>query len=120
MPIGCRKPSRPSVVSGEQVSLGKPLDDAGRDLDRMLHLAFGEAGMGADALDGDGGAVGRECLILDMARGLAVDGVGEVGAELFQIDLVDAAADFLVGREQDFDGAVLDLRIGRSETAPRP
>ena len=41
----------------------------------------------------------------------AVHGVGEVGAELFQIDLVDAAADLLVGREQDLDGAVLDLRI---------
>ena len=41
----------------------------------------------------------------------AVHRVGEVGAELFQIDLVDAAADFLVGGEQDLDGAVLDMRI---------
>jgi hypothetical protein len=26
-----------------------------RDLDRVLHLALGETGMGRDALDGDGG-----------------------------------------------------------------
>ena len=42
--------------------------------------------------------------------GFAVDRIGEIGAELFQVDLVDAAADLLVGREQDLDGAVLDLR----------
>ena len=44
----------------------------------------------------------------------AVDRIGEVGAELLQVGLVDAAADFLVGREQDLDRAVLDLRIVRS------
>ena len=80
----------------------------GRDLDRVLHLALGEARMGADALDGDGGAVGGERLVLDGAGALAVHGVAEVGAELLQIDLVDAAADLLVRREQDLDRAVLD------------
>ena len=87
------------------------IDDGGRDLDRVLHLALGEAGMGADALDGDGGAVGGEGLVLDIPGGFAVHRVGEIGAELFQVDLVDAAADLLVGREQDLDRAVLDLRI---------
>ncbi len=47
--------------------------------------------------------------------GFAVDGVGEVCAELFQVGLVDAASDFLVRREQDFDGAVLDLRVLQQE-----
>ena len=89
------------------------IDDGGGDLDRVLHLALGKTGMGRDALDGDGGAIGREGFVLDMARGLAVDGVGEIGAELFQIGLVDAAADLLVGREQDLDGAVLDLGMRR-------
>jgi hypothetical protein len=65
--------------------------------------------MGADAFDGDGGGVSGEGLVLDIPRGLAIDGVGEIGAELFQVGLVDAAADFLVGREQDLDGTVFDL-----------
>jgi hypothetical protein len=77
----------------------------------MLHLALGKAGMGADAVDGDGGDVGRKGFVLDVAGGLAVDGIGEIGAELLEIDLVDATADLFVGREQDLDGAVPDLRV---------
>ena len=100
--------------------LRQPIDDGGGDLDRVLHLALGKAGMGADAFDGDGGAVGREGLVLDIAGGFAVDGVGEIGAELLQVDLVDAAADLLVGREQDLDGAVLDLRIVDQELRAHP
>ena len=92
----------------------------GSDLDRMLHLALGEARMGADAFDGDGGAISGESLVLDIARGFAIDGVGEIGAEFFQVDLVDAAPDFLVGREQDFDGAMLDLRIVAAGNARHP
>ena len=91
------------------------VDDGGGDLDRVLHLALGEARMGRDALDGDGGAVGRKGLVLDIAGGFAVHRIGEVGAELFQVDLVDAAADLFVGREQDLDGAVLDLRVLNQE-----
>ena len=78
---------------------------------RVLHLAFRKTGMGADTLDGDGGAVGGKRLVFDVAGGFAVHRIGEVGAELFQVDLVDAAADLFVRREQDLDGAVLDLRI---------
>jgi hypothetical protein len=72
--------------------------------------------MGADAFDREGGGVGREGLVLDIPRGFAVDGVGENRRQsLFQVDLVDAATDFLVGREQDLDGAVLDLRVVQQE-----
>ena len=117
---GCRKPCLPSVVSGEQVFFRQAIDDGGGDLDRVLHLALGKTGMGGDAFDGDGGAVGRKGLVLDIAGGLAVHGVGEIGAEFFQIGLVDAAADLLVGREQDLDGAVLDLRIVDQETPRHP
>ena len=95
--------------------LWQAIDDGGGDLDRVLHLALGKAGMGADAFDGDGGAVGRKRLVLDIPRGFAVHRVGEIGAELFQVDLVDAAADLLVGREQDLDRAVLDLRVLNQE-----
>ena len=93
----------------------QPVDDGGSDLDRVLHLALGKARMGRDALDGDGGAVGREGFVLDIPRGFAVHRIGEVGAELLQVDLVDAAADFLIGGEQDLDRAMLDLRILNQE-----
>ena len=76
--------------------LGQALDDGGGDLDRVLHLPLGIAGMGADAVDGDGGPVGRESLVLDAAGALAVHGVSEIGAQLLQIDVVDAAAVILV------------------------
>ena len=92
----------------------------GCDLDGVLHLAFGKAGMGADAFDRDGDAIGGEGFVLDIAGGFAVDRVGEIGAELFQVGLVDAAADLFIGREQDFDGAMLDLRIVRPGNAPHP
>jgi hypothetical protein len=46
----------------------------------MLHFALGKAGMGADALDGDGGAVGGKGLVLDIPGRFAVDGIGEIGA----------------------------------------
>ena len=111
MPIGCRKPSLALGGFRRAGVLRQPVDDGGRDLDRVLHLALGKAGMGADALDGDRGAVGRESLVLDIAGGFAVHRIGEIGAELLQVGLVDAAADLFVGREQDLDGAVLDLRI---------
>ena len=71
--------------------------------------------MGRDALDGDGGAVGREGFVLDIPGGFAVHRIGEVGAELFQVGLIDAAADFFVGREQDLDGAVPDIWILNQE-----
>ena len=95
--------------------LRQAVDDGGCDLDRVLHASLGEAGMGADALDRDGGAVGGKRLVLEVPGALAVHGVGEVGAEFLQVDLVDAAADLLVGREQDLDGAVLDVRVAHQE-----
>ncbi len=50
-----------------------------------------------------------------MAGGFAVDGIAELGAELLQVDLVGAAADFFVGGEQDADGAVPDVGIVHQE-----
>lgn len=76
---------------------GKPVDDRGCDLDRVLHPALGKARMRADALDDDGGTVGGKGFVLDMAGAFTVHRVGEFRAELPQVDLVDAAADFLIG-----------------------
>ncbi len=83
----------PDVVFGRAAFLRQALDDGGCDLDRVLHLALGIAGMGADAVDGDGGAVGGEGLVLDAAGALAIHGVAEIRAELLKIDIVDAAAE---------------------------
>ena len=90
---------------------GQPFDDRRSNLDGVLHLALGEAGMGADAVDIDHRGIGRKGLVLKMADGLAIDGVGKVGAELAQIDIIDAAADLFVGREQQPNRAVLELWI---------
>src|SRR4029077_14799430 len=76
--------------------LRQALDDRRGDLDRMLHPAFGKPGVGADAFDRDRDAIGAEGFVLDIAGAFTVDRIGEIGTELFQIDLVDAAADFLV------------------------
>src|SRR5262249_18562349 len=84
------------------------IDDCGRDLDGMLHFSLGKSRVSADALDRDGSAVGGKRLVLDMSGAFAVDGVAEIRAELFQVDLVDPAADLFVRCEEDFDGAVLD------------
>src|SRR5262245_9284465 len=80
---------------------GKAINDGGCDLYRVLHFAFGEARMRTHTFDRDRDAIGRERLVLDRAGGLAVDRVSEIGAEFFQIDLVDAAPDLLVRSEQD-------------------
>ena len=96
---------------GRAVILGKSIDDSRGDLDRMLHLPFGKAGMGADPFDRDGGAICRKRLILDIAGGLAVYRIGKIGVQFLQVSFVDATTDLFVGREEDLDGAMLDLRI---------
>ena len=52
---------------------GQAINDGRGDLDRVLHFALGKAGMGTDALDGDGGAIGGETFVLDIPGGFAVD-----------------------------------------------
>ena len=68
------------------------------------------------AKPGNGGGIGGECFVLDIAGGFTIDGIGKIRTEFLQIDLVDAAADFLVGREQDLDCAMLELRIVDQES----
>jgi len=57
------------------------------------------------------GGVGVEGLELDLAQRPAVDGVGKLGAELLDVELVGAAPDLLVGCEPDHEVAVLDLGV---------
>src|SRR4029077_18851591 len=64
--------------------LRQAIDDGRGDLDGVLHLALGEAGMGRDAFDGDSGAVGRKRLVLDMAGGLAAGGIRKSAPSFFR------------------------------------
>ena len=96
MPIGCRKPSRPSVVSGEQWSFGSRSTIAAAILIACSILPLAKPGWALTPSMVIVGAIGRKRLVLEMAGGFAVDRVGEIGAELLQVDLVDAAADLLV------------------------
>src|ERR1700735_410168 len=91
-------------------------DNGSSDLDCVLHFALGKTGMSADALNGDGGGIRGKGLVLNISGSFAVDSVGKIGAEFFQVDLVDSATDLFVRCEQDLDGAVLDLWIVDQET----
>src|SRR5688572_22983513 len=67
--------------------------------------------MNVDAADGDDGQIGGESLDIDFARAAAVERVTDVRSELFQIDMVDAMADFFVAGKENANGAVQELRM---------
>ena len=75
--------------------------------------------MYGDTLNGDLDAVRRERLVLDMARRFAVHRIAELCAQLLQIDLVNAAADLLIRREEQLDRPVPDIRIVDQELCGR-
>ena len=64
--------------------------------------------------------VGGERLAVDLAGAAAVERVGDVGAELLQVDVIDAVADLLVAGEADADRAVRNLRMRRQIAPPPP
>ncbi len=57
------------------------------------------------------GGVGAEGLVLDLAEVGTVQGVGVVGAEGLDVEVLGAAADLLVGGEADADRAVQEIRV---------
>ena len=69
--------------------------------------------MDRDALDLDGRAIGGEAFVFDLAQFAAVEGIGEVDAQIGGQAFVDAAADFFIGGEGEADCAVRDLRVGQ-------
>ena len=90
---------------------GQPVDDRRGDLDGILHAALGIACVDGDAADRDLDAVGGEGFGLDRSGRASVHGVADIGAELCKVDLVDPAADLLVGGEQQPDRAVADIGV---------
>ena len=69
-------------------------------------------GMDVDAGDLDHGEVGGERFHVDLADAAAVQGVADHGAELLQVDVIDAVADLLIAGEADADRAVRNFGLG--------
>jgi hypothetical protein len=65
--------------------------------------------------DGDGGGVGAEGFVLDLAQIRSVQGVGVVCSESSQVEQVDAAANLLVGRKGH-----TQLAVGKFGMAQKP
>jgi len=87
----------PSVVSGEQVPLGRRSMMAAAILIACSILPLAKPGWVRTPSMVTVAASAEKVSSLDIPGGFAVDGVGKIGAELFQIGLVDAAADLFVG-----------------------
>ena len=99
---------------GRAVVLRQPLDDAARaSLIAFTIFPFDVPGMDAVPFDPDPHLGGGERLVVDAADLGAVERVREVGAELLDVEVVDAAADLLVDGEADADRRVLDLGMRR-------
>ena len=75
---------------GRAVVLREPLDDVRRELDRVHHLVLRRPGMDAVSFDADPHLGGGERLVVDAADLGAVERVREVGAELLDVEVVDA------------------------------
>ena len=69
--------------------------------------------MDAVALDADAELRRRESLLVDLPHLRAVERVGEVRAELLDVEMFHPPADLLVDGEADTDRRVLDLRMLR-------
>ncbi|MPL97912.1 hypothetical protein SDC9_44108 [bioreactor metagenome] len=81
--------------------------------DGVHHLVLGLAGMDAPSVDRHPGPGGVEGLVAYLPHFPAVHGVGEIGAELLQVQQARPVADLLVGGEGNLHAAVDELRMGR-------
>ena len=76
--------------------------------------------MDVDAARRDDRQVGGKRFDVDLACAAAVERVADDGAELLQIDVIDAVADLLVAGEADADRAVRDLADARPACGQLP
>ena len=79
----------------------------------IYHFVLCAAGVNGNAAEFDFRMGGVEGFVFHSAESVAVHGVCVVCAETLKIEFVRAAADFLVWSESDFDGSVLDFRVGK-------
>lgn len=102
-----------------EVSVRQRRHDAPGKLERIDQLGLGAAGMGGDPADRDGGFIRREGLVDNLADLAAVQRVGEIRGEPRQVDMPDARADLLVGREAEAQLAVRQLPVRQQMTRQR-
>ena len=90
---------------------GKQLVELHSGQNSAEHRVFGIAGVDAPAGDLNSRGSGVEALVLDLAELASVGGIGFLGTETRNVEVVRAAADLLVGREGDADRPVRELRM---------
>ena len=81
----------------------------------VFHLALGIAGMDAAAVEGNGPISSVEVFIFKTAQFAAVDGVGKVSAEFFDIEQGSTAARFFVRRKADANLAEEGRAVGEQD-----
>ena len=74
------------------------------------HTVFRITRVDVPPMESDNGGGGIEVFVLQLAQGAAVDGVGVIGAEVFEVETVRAPADLLIRRKADADSGVGDVR----------
>ena len=99
--VGCTKPSRPSVVSGDSVSAGRLATKRAAGLTGLTSFPFAVPGWTPTPWKVTFELDRRPGLVLDLADDRAVERVREVGAERLEVEVVDAAPDLLVDGERD-------------------
>ena len=60
-------------------------------------------------MDLEGGGVGVEGFVIDLAGRFTVERVGDLGAELGEVEVVHAGGDFFVGAEAETNFTVGDF-----------
>ena len=88
---------------------GHELLELGGDGNGVDHHVLGAAGVDHHAAHADRGLARAEALVVELAQGLAVDGVAVRRAELIEVQKAGAVTDLLVGHEGDLDGGVREL-----------
>jgi hypothetical protein len=96
---------------GRAVAFRQPLEQPRSELDRVDHLPLRRARMHAEPFDADAHLRRGERLVVDPSHLGAVERVAEVGAELVDVEVVDATSHLLVDGEADANRRVLDLRV---------
>ncbi len=88
-------------------------DEISRELEAVDELPFRGSRVGSTAVDGDQDLLRRERLVLERTEAGAVKRVGEVRAELVEVEMDRATTHLLVDRETDTHRSACQLRMLR-------
>ena len=90
---------------------GQQGDKLRRQVPGVDHDPLGRARVDAAAPEQGGGVGGVEGLVLVVAQIVPVQGVGHLGPEASEVQILRQAPHLLVGGEREGDGAVGELRV---------